>query len=68
MNESLKEETRDRDRQLFTQNERLCAMEALVTTLRRELDGVRGRSTSAVDLKRGLPGSSQFRFAQGKII
>ena len=46
MNESLKEEIRDRDRQLFTQNERLCAMEALVTTLRRELDGVRGRSTS----------------------
>ena len=30
VNEALKEEIRDRDRQLFTQNERLCAVEALV--------------------------------------
>ena len=30
MNEALKKEIRDWDRQLFTQNERLCAVEALV--------------------------------------
>ena len=30
MNEALEEEIRDRNRQLFTQNERLCAVEALV--------------------------------------
>ena len=28
MNEALQEEIRDRDRQLFTQNKRLCAVEA----------------------------------------
>eukprot|EP00759_Apiculatamorpha_spiralis_P007593 PhF_6_TR1483/c0_g1_i2/m.2675 len=42
--ESLKAEIREKDHLLFTQNERLCTMEALLDSMKRELDEMRGRN------------------------